>query len=87
MKLSTQPKGRRAAAAGPRPSTATTAGTRTSGAMTASSCASRTTTSILLSPLSLVVVGRKRLDPQSEARLTAWMQGHLSLAAHGGRLR
>jgi len=53
------------------------------GAKVGKSTLRRALASILLSPLSLVVVGRKRLDPRSEARLTAWMQGHLSIAVHG----
>jgi len=53
------------------------------GAKVGKSTFRRALASILLPSLSLVVVGRKRLDPRSEARLTAWMREHLSIAVHG----
>jgi hypothetical protein len=42
----------------------------------------RTLASVLLAPLALNLLGPRLLDPLSEARLTEWMQRHLSLAVH-----
>jgi len=45
-----------------------------------SSTLRRTLASILLGPLALMLTGPRRLDPESEARLTAWMCAHLWIA-------
>jgi hypothetical protein len=37
----------------------------------------------LATPLSLTKIGKKRLDPASELRLTAWMKQHLAVAVFG----
>jgi hypothetical protein len=53
------------------------------GGRVRSSTLRRTLAGTLLAPLSLVVVGRKKLGTVSEARLSAWMREHLSLAIWG----
>jgi len=42
-----------------------------------------TLAAVLLGPLALSVLGSRRLEPASEARLTEWMQKHLSIAVWG----
>jgi hypothetical protein len=53
------------------------------GGRVGSSTLRRALAAILLARLSLVLVDKKKLDAASEARLSAWMKEHLSLAVWG----